>query len=184
MPHVTTDEAQTPPKPPRVGIDFGMTIADLQDPAAAPFPLALETIRAIVGRFGAEQVFIISKAKSGTQLKILAWLQDHEFFARTHMLPSRVHFVRDYSDKRILVDKFGVKYFIDDSIKVLKSLAGADTLEKAVYFRGNARTLKELPKSFRNSVTVAHSWSQLYKLFSKPRAQSAAATASAASDGA
>ena len=174
MPRHTAAEAKTS-KPLRVGIDFGMTIADLQDPAAAPFPLALETIRAIVGHFGAEQVFIISKAKSGTQLKILSWLTDHDFFAKTHMLPSRVHFVRDYSDKRILVDKFGVNFFIDDSIKVLKSLAGADTLQKAVYFRGNTRTFKELPKSFRNRVVVTHSWSQLYKLFSKPRTKSAIA---------
>ena len=47
----------------RVGIDFGMTIADCTSRDPAPFEGALSIIMNIVGRLGATNCFNVSKAK-------------------------------------------------------------------------------------------------------------------------
>ena len=151
----------------RVGIDFGMTICDMQHVDREPFEHAFSTVKAITCRFGKENVFIVSKAKSETSSKISLWLRDHCFFEATGMLPSNVYFVREVADKRIVVEKLRLTMFIDDYFKVVKCLAVAPTLQTIVWFRGRKELLGQIEKPFRTKIVIAHRWGNVYKVFAK-----------------
>ena len=144
-----------------------MTIADMRD--RTPFPQSFQTIRAIVSRFGPANVYIVSKAKSETRKMIMQWLTEHNFFTATGMLQSKVHFVREYADKRTVVDRYRIHYFVDDSIKIMRCLAGAPSIRKLVWFGAKPELLHRLDKKIRNSIVIYKSWSKLYKMFSQPQ---------------
>ncbi len=153
----------------RVGIDFGMTIADCQTGNRDPFEGAFTIIKNIIGRFGAANCFIVSKAKAETSCKILQWLENADFYAQVGFLRESVFFVRDYCDKRILVDRFRLNFFIDDSIKVVKHIVDAPTIHRVVWFQGRHEGMKFIPKKQRFKVTISKSWNKLYKVFSSER---------------
>lgn len=153
----------------RVGLDFGMTIADMHTKGGLPFQNSLSTIRAIVGRHGPANVFIVSKAKAATQALILGWLDRYDFYASTGLPRNNVIFVREYADKREVVDRLGISLFIDDSSKVVKCLADSPSIRRVIWFKGRCELVHQLPKAFRNKIVFSKSWNALYKSFSKPR---------------
>ena len=155
--------------PTRIGVDFGMTIADCEDRDRRPFDGAFPTLHAIVNRFGAGNCFIVSKAKSETSAKILQWFEEFNFYAATGFLRSNVHFVRDYGDKRIMVDELKLSMFIDDSVKVVKCIVDAVSMNRVVWFRGSQQALKsEIPRQSRGKIVISKTWNKLYKVFAKP----------------
>lgn len=66
--------------PIRIGIDFGNTIGEINE---SPAPHAFEIIKHLVHKFGAENVFIVSKAGPVMVERIILWLRMHEFHERT-----------------------------------------------------------------------------------------------------
>ena len=150
----------------KAAFDFGKTIALIEEDR--PFPNSFETIRMIVGKLAPDNVFIISKAKRETSTLILAWLQRHHFFTATHFLPKNVYFVEEYQDKRVLVDKLGINFFVDDSVKIVRALYSSPHIRKIVWFRGNRVHLREIPRKYRQKIVISNDWGRLYKVFTKP----------------
>ena len=66
----------------RKGRQSGIFIADCQTGNRDPFEGAFTIIKNIIGRFGAANCFIVSKAKAETSCKILQWLENADFYAQ------------------------------------------------------------------------------------------------------
>ena len=156
----------------RIGIDFGKTIADiftnLEDPIKQQMSNAFSIITNIINRYQPKNVFIISKAKQENSQRIMKWLENTDFLSKTGFLRENVLFVRDYIDKRALVDQHKINYFIDDNYKVIRELYSAKSLNKIIWFCGNQCLLKEIPKEYRQKIQISNNWNSIYKTFSKP----------------
>ena len=87
----------------RVGVDFGGVILDIRDSsphdnstALLPaMPQAIESITTMVELLSPQNVFIVSKAKTDMQPRILFWLDAKNFYARTGFLPGNIHCCRE-----------------------------------------------------------------------------------------
>eukprot|EP00462_Mataza_sp_D1_P026926 CAMPEP_0175174950 /NCGR_PEP_ID=MMETSP0087-20121206/32930_1 /TAXON_ID=136419 /ORGANISM="Unknown Unknown, Strain D1" /LENGTH=183 /DNA_ID=CAMNT_0016466503 /DNA_START=28 /DNA_END=576 /DNA_ORIENTATION=+ len=140
----------------KIAFDFGGTIGDWQQDAA--FERAFEILKIIICRYGAKNVFIISKAREQTALKTIDFLKRKEFGTITGFLWKNCFFVPEYTDKRILVDYFGIHIFVDDEIKIVRSLVAAPSIQKIVWFQGQEHLLKDIPKQHRNKVVINPRW--------------------------
>ncbi len=78
------------------------------------------SVKLAIQKFGAENVFIISKAKDKYQQRNIDLLQSVNFFQNTGLRIQNVHFVDEYEDKAIKMKALGITYILDDSIKIAK----------------------------------------------------------------
>ena len=78
------------------------------------------SVRLAVQKFGADNVFIISKAKEKYQQRNVDLLDKVKFFDKTGLKRQNIYFVDEYEDKAILMKKIGITYILDDSIKIAK----------------------------------------------------------------
>ena len=114
----------------RVGVDFGGVILDIRDSsphdnstALLPaMPQAIESIATMVELLSPQNVFIVSKAKTDMQPRILFWLDAKNFYARTGFLPGNIHFCRETRDKGPIVNRFHITHFVDDRLDVLQCM--------------------------------------------------------------
>ena len=117
----------------RIGIDVGGVIIDRikNDGADTSFidgdfmrttavEGAFETIRMIVRRLGAENVFIISKCGPAIQEKTLLWLTGQQFYKSTGFLAENIHFCLKRPEKGPIAAGLGLTHFIDDRADVLE----------------------------------------------------------------
>lgn len=123
----------------KIGIDIGRVIisgdTDSPDQFFGPNYLncpqvkeAFPSITQLVTTFGAEQVFLVSKCGEHTQKRTLEWLNHHDFYKQTGVLPYHVHFCRERHEKAVICKKLGIQIFIDDRFSVLKHLNQAQKL--------------------------------------------------------
>mmetsp|Transcript_39089 Transcript_39089/g.98519 ORF Transcript_39089/g.98519 Transcript_39089/m.98519 type:complete len:278 (+) Transcript_39089:62-895(+) len=104
-----------------------------------------DSVASVVSRFGAENVFIVSKAGSKVSKRSLEWLHHHDFFKRTGFVEENIHFCRDRAGKAPICATLKITHFIDDNIEVLDFLTSLPLVEQLLYFRAepHASTLAE-----------------------------------------
>lgn len=83
---------------------------------------AITSIRLVVEKFGSENVYIISKAKSKWIDINRTRLKNRDFYRLTGTMEKNTYFVDNYEYKEKMCNKLGITYMIDDSIKVMKYL--------------------------------------------------------------
>lgn len=150
----------------KVGLDFGKTIALIEEDK--PFDNAFDVIKMIINKYTRDNVFIVSKARQETSQFILSWLDRHNFYNLTGFSRENIYFVKDYADKRTIVDRLKINIFVDDSIKIVRVLHSSENIEKIIWFEGNdPKLLKEIPKQYRNKIVIFKKWNKLYKTFCK-----------------
>ena len=123
----------------RIGIDIGRVIigpvlngrADtsflgsrLEDALhTPPAPGALDGVAALVARTEG-QAWLVSKCGPGVQAKTRAWLDHHEFWARTGMHRSHLRFCLKRPEKAVHARELRLTAMIDDRVDVLVHLDG------------------------------------------------------------
>ena len=123
---------------PRLGVDFGRVIhgaaapdgaqdtvfLDGSDDEALVSPAtdgAFDVLPRLVDRFGG-RVWVISKCGPRIQERTLAWLDHHDFHARTGIPRGNVRFCRKRPDKAGHCTTLKITHMIDDRIDVHRAL--------------------------------------------------------------
>ena len=126
---------------PRLGVDFGRVIhgasaaEGLQDTvfldggfsealASPPTDGAFEVLPRLVDAFGG-RVWVISKCGPRIQERTLAWLDHHDFYARTGVPRGNVRFCRKRADKAGHCEQLRITHMVDDRIDVHRALVGS-----------------------------------------------------------
>lgn len=116
---------------PTLGIDIGGVIMDrANDKSDTSFfsqnylqttcnPGMFEAVKELVDIFGADNVWIVSKAGARTQARSLEWLAHHDFYKRTGFKFGNVKFCLERHEKAPICITLGITHFIDDKIEVM-----------------------------------------------------------------
>jgi hypothetical protein len=123
----------------RIGIDIGRVIigptvngradtsflgAQLKDALRTPpAPGAIEGVAELVARSDG-QAWLVSKCGPTVQAKTRAWLDHHDFWARTGMRRDHLRFCLRRPDKAVHARELRLTAMIDDRVDVLTHLAG------------------------------------------------------------
>jgi hypothetical protein len=150
----------------RIGIDFGGTIGWIENDD--PFPHCISTLIELKNIYGAENIFIVSKAGLSIRDKILDWLKKHNFWEITGLLPDNVYFCTKYLEKAIICKELHINVFIDDHIKIISSVATLKSMAFVIWFNKDV-DIKLIPKEFRKKIIVSNQWNKIPKIFSKMR---------------
>lgn len=123
--------------PRRIGLDVGGVIIDAvandgtdtdlrgdNFMKAAPVPGAYDAIKALVGHFGAENVFIISKCGDFIEDRTRVWLEGNDFYGYTGFLPANLYFCRTRPEKVPIARDLAITDFVDDRADVLYGMEG------------------------------------------------------------
>jgi len=70
----------------------------------------------------AGRIHLVSKCGPKVEERTRIWLKETEFFARTGIDWTHLHFVRDRPEKAAVCRRLGVTHFVDDRISVLVHL--------------------------------------------------------------
>ncbi len=132
----------------------------LASPAA---PGALDGVRTLVQVFGAENVFIVSKAGERTQQRTLHWLEHHAWYQRTGLLPENVHFCRTRKQKQPIAQSLRLTHFIDDRQEVLRYVRQSDSMRTLVWMQP-AGSEGEAPGP---DILPIFEWHDLIELFAR-----------------
>jgi len=98
--------------------------SSLEEAIASPAtPGAFEVIPRLVALFEG-RVWIISKCGESTQRKTLAWLEHHDFYARTGLPRGNVRFCRERAEKAIHCRELGITHMVDDRLEVHRAIRG------------------------------------------------------------
>lgn len=154
----------------RVGIDFGNTIGRIETHRGwerEPFPHAIEMIAHFVAKFGANNVFIVSKANKAMQDLTLVWLEKHNFYAETGFLKENVLFVFEHADKAQVAKRLGLSIFLDDHIKVVRYLAPLPSVHRIFWMYAKPKGIQFVPKRYRCKVAIIQDWSRTMKYIQK-----------------
>lgn len=123
---------------PRLGVDFGRVIHGAAAPdgpqdtvflsgsddealASPATPGAWDVLPRLVTRFGG-RVWVISKCGPRIQRRTLAWLEHHDFYARTGIPASHVRFCRKREEKAVHCASLRITHMIDDRIDVHRAI--------------------------------------------------------------
>jgi|SRR4051794_27684433 hypothetical protein len=123
---------------PRLGVDFGRVIHGGASPdgdedtmfltgsddEALSSPAtdgAFDVLPRLVDRFGG-RVWVISKCGPRIQERTLAWLDHHDFYARTGIPRGNVRFCRRRADKAGHCARLNITHMIDDRVDVHRAL--------------------------------------------------------------
>lgn len=69
-------------------------------------------------------IFLVSKCGERTQRRTLEWLEHNNFYDLTGIDRNHVLFCRKRNEKMPICEKFGIDYFVDDRLEILKSMDG------------------------------------------------------------
>lgn len=122
----------------RLGVDFGRVIhgglaapgeedtaflnGEWDEAMASPAtPGMWEVLPQIVDLFGI-QVWVISKCGARVQERTLAWLDLHDFYAKTGIPTGNVRFCRKRADKRGVCEELGITHMVDDRLDVHEAI--------------------------------------------------------------
>ena len=123
----------------RIGIDIGRVIigpqlggvadtsflgSQLKDALRTP-PAegSFDVIAGLVARTEG-QVWLVSKCGPNVQKKTVAWLEHHQFWARTGMDPGHLRFCLHRPEKALHARELALSVMIDDRLDVLEHLRG------------------------------------------------------------
>jgi hypothetical protein len=125
---------------PRLGVDFGRVVhggllapgdddtaflsGGFEDAMASPVTEGVyEVLPGLIAAFGG-RAWIISKCGERIQKRTLAWLDRHDFYARTGLPRENVRFCRKRADKAGHCAELGITHMIDDRLDVHRALRG------------------------------------------------------------
>ena len=131
----------------------------LQTPPVADAITALSELNK---RFGG-QIYLVSKCGIKTENKTRNWLDHHNFYKKTEILPENVYFCRERRDKATICERLEISHFIDDRLEVLSYLV---TVSHKYLFNPNEEEI-EGNKEFLSSVVRVDSWKELLRGINK-----------------
>lgn len=148
---------------PRIALDIGGVIMSASntthedtDASSGVTDECLDAVKAIVALFGAENVFIISKARTKMADASLAKLHDRNFFKYAGLLIENVYFCKERIQKKPITESLGITHFVDDRWSVLEHLDPDRTFR---YLFPNPRD-NSVPRGTKN-VHMVDGWSAL-----------------------
>ncbi|MGH3239249.1 MAG: hypothetical protein ACRDNL_02655 [Spirillospora sp.] len=123
---------------PRLGVDFGRVIhggllapgdddtaflgGSFEDALASPATKGVyEVLPRLIEAFGG-QAWIISKCGDRVRKRTLAWLDHHDFYARTGLARENVRFCRKRPEKARHCVELGITHMIDDRLDVHRAI--------------------------------------------------------------
>ncbi|MFG1857776.1 hypothetical protein ACGFJT_38495 [Actinomadura geliboluensis] len=123
---------------PRLGIDFGRVVhgglrapgdddtvfldGSFEDAMASPATEGVyEVLPGLIAAFEG-RAWIISKCGERIQKRTLAWLDRHDFYARTGLRRENVRFCRKRADKAGHCAELGITHMIDDRLDVHRAI--------------------------------------------------------------
>ena len=116
----------------RVGVDFGGVLGTPR-PGAPKGSFgelrievegAFDAIRELVRRYGARNVFIVSRCQPETEKKIKQWLKEQDFFKKTGFRRRNIRFCLERADKAPIARRLKLTHFVDDHADVLWPMLG------------------------------------------------------------
>jgi hypothetical protein len=123
--------------PIKIGLDVGGVLTDslANDSTDTSFrgdnfmltsavPGSFDAARELVYRFGAENVFIISKCGDEIERKTRLWLGGKRFYTQTGFLVGNLNFCRSRPEKAPIAARLGLTDFVDDRADVLFHMRG------------------------------------------------------------
>lgn len=120
----------------KIGIDLGDTIFDRSVSPSIPFKDSFRVIKRLVDeRFGAENVYIVSKVNDEQKLRALTRLAEYKFFETTGIPVGNLYFCPERRDKGSICKELGITHFVDDRVEVFHHLT--DFVSHCYLFRGN-----------------------------------------------
>jgi len=155
-----------------LGIDIGGVIMDkTNDKTDTSFfsdnflkttavPQVFEVLAILVGRRFGPNTHIVSKCGRKVQEKSLLWLAHHDFYRRTGIPESNVHFCKERSEKAPICQNLGITHFIDDKLEVLSYLT---TVEHKYLFQGDPKEINRY-QGFLGKVYPVNSWPEFLHL--------------------
>lgn len=105
-------------------------------------------------------IFLISKCTLWAQGKILDWLKDNDFYAKTGVKPENVFFCRERHEKDKICKDNGITHFIDDRLEVLSYMV--ETAPHLFLYRPDQSEVHEY-RQFLPNVTRVESWAEILK---------------------
>ncbi len=106
-------------------------------------------------------VHLISKCTEWAEKKITEWLDYNDFYTKTGIDRSHVHFVRERSDKNTLCNKLGITHFIDDRLEVLSHMIEP---ERTLILFQPDKSEVDIFQKYLNGVTVVDTWDDVLKI--------------------
>lgn len=170
---------------PRIGIDIGRVIIaggvgtadtaffghDHDSAMATPsMPGAFEAVAELVDAFD-RRAWLVSKCGPRIRARSLAWLDHHDFWARTGLPREQVRFCRDRKDKAIHAKRLALTHFIDDRYDVLRHLVGL--VDHLYLFGEQNKTRRPSDSPAFAAMTPTRSWAELLELVDRPGARRA-----------
>jgi hypothetical protein len=141
----------------RIGIDFGGVIVrpacgdtpmDFVGGSEIMMPKAFDVIAELVS-LSDGNVWIVSKASSPTRSATRRWLDQTQFYQKTHFHPSNVLFCEKRAEKRQIAMELELTHFIDDNAEVIAHLQ--DVVDHVYLFgKGEAASWEQLLKLIRS----------------------------------
>lgn len=121
----------------RLGVDFGRVIhggplapggdtafldGGFEEALASPAVEGVyEVLPGLIEAFGG-RAWIISKCGERVQQRTLAWLDHHDFYARTGLPRQNVRFCRKRAEKALHCRELGITHMIDDRLEVHRAI--------------------------------------------------------------
>lgn len=118
---------------------------------------AVSALKLLNEKFNGE-IYLISKCTEWAQEKILAWLQDNNFYDQTGINPEHVLFCRERKEKEGICRTYHITHFIDDRLEVLSHMIG--TTPHLFLFQPKESEVEEF-KEFLPKVTRVESWDEV-----------------------
>jgi hypothetical protein len=127
-------------------------------------PDALVSIKFLIEREGAENIFLVSKCGKATQARTLLYLEYHNFFERTKLDQKNLYFCLERHEKKEICERLNIKIFIDDRFTVLSHIA--ELKDRKLFLFSPNKTEYELYKNseIRNEIILIQNWKDLLKI--------------------
>lgn len=103
-------------------------------------------------------IFLISKCTPWAQEKILAWLEDNNFYTKTGVKPENVFFCRERQEKDKICSDNNISYFVDNRLEVLSHMV--NIVPHLFLYQPDQAEIDEF-KQFLPKVTRVESWSDI-----------------------
>jgi len=121
----------------RIGLDVGGVIIDAAANdgtdtdlrgdnfmKATPVADACDSVRQLVDRYSADNIFIISKCGVVMEDRTRRWFVGNNFYTDTGFNPANLYFCRTRAEKAPLAKRLGLTDFVDDRQDVLEYMEG------------------------------------------------------------
>ena len=154
-----------------LGVDLGNTIvraqrrSDLEPGAARPLPVAYPDALETLYDLGAlvKEIHIVSRVTPEQKVRALQWLEASDFYTKTNIPKTRVHFCAERHEKAGICKPLGITHFIDDRPEVLAHMHGVIKIA----FDPHPSDFKKFEKENPDTLIVSN-WQDVRRYFKLP----------------